>query len=76
MNTFMGQDNMNIESLCLQNNCELVIVLHNLTNKFQTLIQASTRKLRGFFQVELTDGAQKVSQLMGNHRVMSKSVLN
>ena len=42
MNTFMGQDNMNIESLCLQNNCELVIVLHNLTKKFQPLVSLCT----------------------------------
>ena len=35
MDTFNGQDNEEIISLCWENNCELVIVPHNLTNKFQ-----------------------------------------
>ena len=37
MDTFKSQDNEKINSLCLENNCKLVIVLHNLTNKFETL---------------------------------------
>ena len=32
MDTFKGQDNEEIKSLCLENNCELVIVPHDLTN--------------------------------------------
>ena len=35
MDTFKGQDNADIKKLCLKNDCELVIVPHNLTNKFQ-----------------------------------------
>lgn len=37
MNTFKGQDNEDIKSLYLENNCELVIVPHNLRNKLQLL---------------------------------------
>ena len=34
MDTFKGQDNEMIKFFCFENNCELVIVSHNLTNKF------------------------------------------
>lgn len=37
MDTFKGQDNDDVKKLCTKNNCELVIVPHNLTNKFQPL---------------------------------------
>ena len=37
MDTFKGQDNEAIKRLCDMNNCALVIVPHNLTNKFQSL---------------------------------------
>ena len=37
MDTFKGQDNEEMKRLCAKNNCELVIVPHNLTNKFQPL---------------------------------------
>ena len=38
MDTFKGQNNEKIKSLCLKiNSCELVVVPHNLTNKFQPL---------------------------------------
>ena len=37
MDTFKGQDNKEMKRLCAKNNCELVIVPHNLTNKFQPL---------------------------------------
>ena len=37
MDTFKGQDNEGIKQLYLNNNCELVIVPHNLMNKFQPL---------------------------------------
>ena len=35
MNTFKGQENEEMKRLCAKNNCELVIIPHNLTNKFQ-----------------------------------------
>ena len=37
MDTFKGQDNEGMKRLYLKNNCELVIVPHNLKNKFQPL---------------------------------------
>ena len=37
MDTFKDSDNKEMKRLCPKNNCELVIVLHNLTNKFQPL---------------------------------------
>ena len=35
MDNFKGQDNDILKKLCAENNCDVVIVLHNLTNKFQ-----------------------------------------
>ena len=37
MDTFKGQDNEDLKRLCANSNCELVIVPHNLKNKFQPL---------------------------------------
>ena len=37
MDTFKGEDNEEIKQLCAKNSCEVVIVPHNLTNKFQLL---------------------------------------
>ena len=45
MDTLKGQDNKKMKRLCAENNCELVIVPHNLTNKFQPLdINQSAKK--------------------------------
>ena len=37
MDTFKGQNNEEVVELCRENNCVLIIVLYNLTNKFQPL---------------------------------------
>ena len=37
MDTFKGQDNDEVAKLCRKSNCALIIVPHNLTNKFQSL---------------------------------------
>ena len=37
MDTFKGQDNDEVAKLCRKNDGALIIVLHNLTNKFQLL---------------------------------------
>ena len=37
MDTFKGQGNDDLRELCANNNCEIVIILHNLTNKFHPL---------------------------------------
>ena len=38
MDTFKGQDNDTLKKLCAENNCDVVMIPHNLTNKFQPLI--------------------------------------
>ena len=35
MDTFKGQDNDTLRELCGENNCDVVILPDNLTNKFQ-----------------------------------------
>ena len=37
MDTFKGQDNNTLKKPCAENNCEIVTVPHNFTNKFQPL---------------------------------------
>ena len=37
MDTFKRQDNEEVAKVCRENNCFLIIVPHNLTNKFQPL---------------------------------------
>ena len=37
MDTFKGQENDDLRELCAKNNCEIVVIPHNLTNKFQPL---------------------------------------
>ena len=37
IDTFKGQDNEEVTKLCRENNCVLIIVPHNLTNKLQPL---------------------------------------
>ena len=48
MDAFKGQDNVEMRSLCLENNCELVIVPHNLTNKFRPLDITINQKAKKF----------------------------
>ena len=48
MDTFKGQDNEAMKSLCNTNNCELAIVPHNLTNKFQPLELTINQKAKKY----------------------------
>ena len=48
MDTFKGQDNEAMKSLCNKNNYELVIVPHNLTNKFQPLDLTINQKAKKY----------------------------
>jgi len=48
MDTFKGQDNEEIKRLCNESRCELVIVPHNLTNKFQPLDLTINQKAKKF----------------------------
>ena len=53
MDIFKGQDKEKNKSLCLDNNCELVIVLHNLTNKFKLLYMAINQSAKKFVSSQL-----------------------
>ena len=50
MDTFKGQDNDTLTELCFENNCEIVIVPHNLTNIFQPLDISVNKAAKGFTQ--------------------------
>ena len=48
MDTLKGQDNTEIKALCLKIDCKLVIMPHNLTNKFQPLDISINQKAKKF----------------------------
>ena len=58
--TFKEQDNDAIANLCTDNNCALVIVPHNLTNKFQSLDITVNKPAKCFISVQ--HGFQSKSQ--------------
>ena len=67
MDTFKGQDNEEIKSLCFKNNCELVIVPHNLTNKFQSLDLTINQKAKKFVSNQFNKWcAERVSRQLTN----------
>ena len=52
MDSFKGEDNEEMQRLCAKNTCELVIIPHNLTNKFQPLdisINQSAKKFNAWY---------------------------
>ena len=58
MDTFKGQGNDDLRELCGNNNCEIVIIPHNLTNKFYPL-DLSIRTTKEFiFEKNTTLGWQ------------------
>ena len=48
IDTFKGQYNDTIDNLCANNNCAVVIVPHNLTNKFEPLNIAVNKPAKCF----------------------------
>ena len=50
MDTFKGQENDKVAKLCCKNNCALIIVLHNLTNKFQLLDITVNKPVKSFIK--------------------------
>ena len=50
MDTFKGQDNEEVAKLCRENNCVLIIVSHNLTNKFQLLDITFNKPAKSFIK--------------------------
>ena len=55
MDTFKGQDNDILKEFCSKNKCELVIVPHNLTNKFQPLDLSVNKAAKAFIQNQYND---------------------
>ena len=67
MDTFKGQDNEVMKSLCNKNNCELVIVPHNLTNKFQPLDLTINQKEKKYVSSKFNEWyAERVSKQLMN----------
>ena len=63
MDTFKGQDNAVIKALYLKNDCELVIVPRNLTNKFQPPDISINQKAKTFISHKFkTWHADRVSE--------------
>ena len=50
MDTFKGQDNDEVAKLCRKNNCALIIVPHNLANKFQPLDITVNKPAKSFIK--------------------------
>ena len=55
MDTFKGQDNDSLKELCSKNNCIVVIVPHNLTNKFQPLDISVNKAAKAFIQNQFNE---------------------
>ena len=53
--TFKGHDNDTLKKLCAENNCDVVIVPHNLTNKFQPLDLSVKKTAKSFIQNKYND---------------------
>ena len=63
MDTFKGQDNEAVLELCRKNNCEVIIVPHNLTNKFQPLDITLNKPAKSFISNSYNEWfSQQVSQ--------------
>ena len=50
MDTFKRQDNEEVAKVCRENNCFLIIVPHNLTNKFQPLDITFSKAAKSFIK--------------------------
>ena len=55
MDTFKEQDNDTLKKLCAENNCDIIIVPHNLTNKFQPLDLSVYKVAKSFIQIKYND---------------------
>ena len=64
MDNFKGQDNGILKEFCSKNRCEIVIVPHNLTNKFQPLYLTNNKAAKVLFKTNTTTGFQ--IKLLGN----------
>ena len=55
MDTFKEQGNNTLEKLCAENNCDVVIVPHNLTNRFHPLNLSVKKAAKLFIQNKYND---------------------
>ena len=62
MDTFKGQDIL--KEFCSKNRCEMVIVPHNLTNKFQPLDLTVNKAARPLSKTNIMTGFQ--IKMLGN----------
>ena len=71
MDIFEGQDNDTLKKLCAENNCDVVIVPHNLTNKFQPLDLLGNKAAKLFIQNKYNDWfADQVFTQLQNGKVL------
>ena len=56
MGTFKGQGNDALKKMCVENNCDVVIVTHNFTKKFQTLDFSVNKAAKSVIQNKYNDG--------------------
>ena len=63
MDTFKGQDNDILKKKCAENNCDVAIVPHNLTNKFQPLDLSINKAAKSFIQNNWLFADQVFTQL-------------
>ena len=66
MDTFKGQHNDTMKELCAVNHCEIVIVPHNLTNKFQPLDISVNKAAKSYIYIKYNEwfSDQVTSQLL------------
>ena len=55
MDTFRGQDNDTLKKLCAENNCDVVIVPHNPTNKSKPLDLSVNKAAKSLIQSKYND---------------------
>ena len=67
MDTFKGQNNDGMKRLNTKKNCELVIVPHNVTNKFQPLDISVNQAVKKFISNKFNNWyADRVSKQLSN----------
>ena len=67
LDTFKGKGNEEMKQLCAKNSCELVIVPHNLTNKFQPLDISFNQSAKKFISNKFNAWyADRVSKQLSN----------
>ena len=55
MDTFKGEDNDTLKKLYAENNCDVVVAPHSLTDKFQPLDLSVNKAVKSFIQNKYND---------------------